>query len=82
MDEDLFHKLCIGGFILMLIGLFLISSTIKLGNDKLVSEAKKSCNGVVDMIYEQCEEEKNINLTTIQGRNRMLEYNNGVCIIK
>ena len=40
------------------------------------------CNQVVDMIFEQCKEETNINLTTFEGRDTTLKYENGVCIIK
>ena len=80
VDEEVFQKVMIAGIVLVIIAVFLLFKTIGMTN-QVLSEGMQ-CNEVVDKIYEQCREESMINITTLEGRDTVLKYENGVCIIK
>ena len=80
MDEDTMNKILLIGMILLLVLSFLTFNLLKMGMNKL--NEGMQCNEVVDKIYEQCREESEINITTLEGRDTTLKYENGVCIIK
>lgn len=83
MDDDLFHKITIAGFfIIAIIGVFTIQLLITANNNVAILTKTGDCGQVVDIIYDQCNSEGNINLTTIKGRTKTLEYRDGVCVIK
>ena len=77
IDEETLHKLIAVGLLITIGMLWYINhqvSTFELPDQDL--------SPVIDIIYEQCSEEGHINLTTIKGRSKTLEYTNGVCVIK
>jgi hypothetical protein len=79
MEDDSFHKFTLLGLILIILLIFLAGKYF-LALQKNLEQTK--CSEVVDMIYEQCQEEQNISIQTFKGRNTVLEYDRGVCVIK
>lgn len=78
MDDDTFQRLAIIGLAVVIVGVIVIMKT----QVALINTANQNCNQVVDLIFEQCQEEGNITIQTIKGRNTQLEYDRGVCVIK
>lgn len=80
MDEEIFQKVMMAALIVLFVMTLLTFRTISAG----VMEVRNGlqCNQVVDMIYEQCQEEEAIQIGTIKGHNTTLSYDHGVCIIK
>lgn len=80
MDDEVFQYITLIALGVLFISLTITGMTVRQARADIQSGLQ--CNEVVDMIYEQCQEETNITITTIKGRNTQLEYDRGVCIIK
>ncbi len=80
MDDDLYQKITLFVLLLIVVTIFLAGKYVLMLKSTMQESLK--CNEVVDMIYEQCQEESNISINTIKGRGVSLEYDRGVCVIK
>ena len=80
MDEEVIMKIIGVGLLILMFGVWMVYN----GQNKIIDAlgGSDSCGAVVDVIYEQCSEEGNINLTTIKGNTKTLNYENGICVIK
>lgn len=81
IEEETMQKLLAVGLILLMVATWFVYTGVTKVNTKIDSVGD-GCGQVVDIIYQQCSEEGNINLTTLHGRSKTLEYTNGVCVIK
>ena len=80
MEENTFYNICIVGLAIILILVVVANGRITLVNNTLSQD--KACPELVDLIYSSCLEERELNLTTIKGRNAILYAEYGGCMIR
>lgn len=80
VDEETMQKIIAVGLLLLMGGVWFIHHNQS--NMIEIFEENDNCGSVIDIIYEQCSEEGNINLTTMYGHDKTLTYDRGVCTIK
>lgn len=81
IEEETMQKIIAIGLLLLMLATWMVWNNQNKMSD-LIEETGSGCSEVVDIIYQQCSEEGNINLTTLEGRTKTLTYENGVCVIK
>lgn len=77
MDEGIFRIVMI--IMLILMTLSIVSMVTRINR---AVQANTDCSAVIDVIYEQCSEEGNINITTMHGNNAELLMINDTCVVR
>lgn len=80
MEDDTFHVVVIIGLVILIISVVVAGGRLNTVQARL--ESKMQCSEIIDTIYENCLEERNITLTTMKGRTANLYAEYGACIIR
>ena len=84
MEDEKFQLLCVALFFFVYLFLVasIILSVVEIVKIDGVKNKKSDCREYIDMTFEQCSKQGNVNLTSLNGVSKTLEYRDGICIIK